>query len=187
MQAFTLIELLVVIAIIAVLAALLVPAVQNALVISRQAVCGSNLRQFGILFTIYARDHDDLMPVHYRDDPPQYPTDHLVAGGYAASDDALRNMECPVNPHPAWATWLPNYVWARFARENVLEGATKSLMADARLMEWGRCHWQVWPDGYPNVAAGFDYHPGGANFVFMDGHVEASLPRRFDLNWLTPP
>jgi prepilin-type N-terminal cleavage/methylation domain-containing protein len=61
-QAFTLIELLVVAAIIAVLAALLVPAVQRALNAAKKAHCVSNLHQLGLGIYQYAVDHDDDMP-----------------------------------------------------------------------------------------------------------------------------
>jgi len=61
-NAFTLVELLVVVAIIALIAAILLPALAKARQSSLTVTCQNNLRQCGIAFTSYAQDCQGLLP-----------------------------------------------------------------------------------------------------------------------------
>lgn len=62
-SAFTLVALLVIVAVLALLAALLLPALARARSQSKRIQCVNNLKQSGLAFRIWAGDHDDKYPM----------------------------------------------------------------------------------------------------------------------------
>lgn len=100
-RGFTLIEMLVVIGIIAILIALLMPAIGKARQRAYAAGCASNLRQISGALNLYLADHEGVYPPHRADDITGGPDGvtkrwWYVLGGYM--EDSWEVYRCPARP-----------------------------------------------------------------------------------------
>jgi len=204
-RAFTLIELLVVVAIIAVLVAMLLPALARAREQARTVSCGSNLRQIGVGFHQYANDHqgqfvplnsagnvpnglwwtnllidNHYLPGEYHKDASGWPQN---VWGHVKHGEGIWN--CPEEKSYWWGSGYgvnEGHV-IRYGRsvslETLASPAEVYIVGDTR--EGGGATWTSGPCRvcYPSGAAGQGQlavrHRGGSNLCFADGHAKWQL------------
>ena len=173
--AFSLIELLIVVSIIAILAGLILPALNKAREAGRKAVCASNLKQIGLAYGMYIDDHRHFLPCV---GGGTFPTWQKTLNDLYVHDQNL--FYCPdyTGPKkgfagPPWTNQDIGYgqnismagaIATQYVRyDQITHRTTLMLAADNR----GDAV------GYSNyIGLAGDRHNGGANVLFADFHVQ---------------
>ncbi len=164
-------ELLVVITIIAILAALLLPALSRAKESARATVCLSNLHQIGVGLQIYVSDNNNKMPV-MRDVAPDpavvasntFPTIDKVLATQLANKNVLR---CPSDAARIFEITGSSYGW-----NNLLNGKDADHLTEFTYqLNPHEIHLMFDKEAF-HKARGADR---GVNFLYADGHIKNLL------------
>jgi prepilin-type N-terminal cleavage/methylation domain-containing protein/prepilin-type processing-associated H-X9-DG protein len=187
--AFTLIELLVVIAIIAVLAALLLPALARAKDSAKSIQCLNQMRQIGLATRLYADDNGDQFPrsQHSAAANHQQVWERALApllGGGNSDTTAWTNLvagiyRCPADPAPryidyglnAWFEVAPP--WNRVTciphpSATICFGEIDSTVQTDHVMPW---EWEQTSDPWLNDIVTPFRHRQQSNYGYVDGHA----------------
>ncbi len=184
-KSFTLIELLVVVAIIAVLVAILLPALNQAREAGKAAVCASNLRQIGLQFQTYATEYNGKLPRAWSSDFKYRWWIALCLSYYHLSDIAQINssmlaiLNCPSETRPGYSRnyGMNNYInndntWGWWSNGWIygvdrFPDSTKTVLAAENTTGDGVMPWLN--AGDPCTIN--PRHSDRANILFGDGHV----------------
>jgi len=196
-RAFTLIELLVVMAIMAVLAALLLPALARAKAKGHNLSCVGQLRQLGLAVRLYTEDQGSLLPTAeiLPSEPvdPAHPRPRIcdVIGPYAGKVGASTNTSAPVFRCPADRIGRFDHEGSSYSWNDQLNGhrLDETTSQNIRFMTmWlgsdgtsGQTNGEVqlmFPPVTTPLLVDYDCcHPRsrgpGKNVVYMDGHATA--------------
>ncbi len=173
---FTLIELLVVIAIIAILAAMLLPAMNMARETAKTIQCGSNMKQMGHGYEFYANDFNGIIPGIYRpSDGAPWATFIVPYTGFKW--EVFQKSLCPSMPLGALVSFaqvdLPVNPWVAYSKWKITKPTRKVALTETvpQGLSWSV---QTWAMNDIDYLKPHHNHKAGCNLLFVDGHLEWS-------------
>lgn len=195
---FTLVELLVVIAIIALLASILLPALNNARERGRGGNCLSNIRQLSQVYLFYASDNHDYLPCmdNFGGSSVVSPKDWLnsVVEFYLqspnASSEPVPVLFCPSESdrNDITTNFGLNYLIAATAPGYGIKTGSHTMPSKTGLLVENTGHlcyycyvkndegFHLQGSSYGKNRAAFFRHNKSASTAFLDGHVKALAP-----------